>query len=105
MMCMQRYTSWPLLTSISNFQERVLEGVNKKTIKFYVFIFGCISWSLLLIRNDLIFNNIVIASTEIVLYHIIFLYAEMDNFALEGGAPTYGCGGIEISSTGSIVVI
>jgi hypothetical protein len=29
----------------------------------------------------------------------------MDNFALEGGAPTYGCGGIEISSTGSIVVI
>jgi hypothetical protein len=37
---------WPLLRSVSDFQERGLEGVCKKDRKFFAFILGCITWSL-----------------------------------------------------------
>jgi hypothetical protein len=50
----------------------VLEGVRKKDIIFFTFILGCITWSLWPIRNDFGFNNIVVASADVVLYGVIF---------------------------------
>jgi hypothetical protein len=58
--------------SVRSFQERVLEGVDYfKTKKLLIFIFGCAVWSLLLIRNDFVFNNIVVSSPEVCVYRCI----------------------------------
>jgi hypothetical protein len=57
--CVFRDTQgWPLLKSISDFQERVVEGACKKDRKFSTFILGCITWSLWLVTNDFVFNKI-----------------------------------------------
>jgi hypothetical protein len=43
---------WPFVpTSVESFQDQFLEGVDRKT-KFLLFLFGCIAWSLWLIRNE-----------------------------------------------------
>ena len=62
--------------SVRSFQERVLEGVDLKTKRLLIFIFCCAVWSLWLIRNEFVFNYIVVSSPEVCV-PVYLVYAEM----------------------------
>lgn len=53
---------WPFPpTSLNDLREIAREGSNRQ-IKNILFLFGCVAWSLWLIRNYLVFNNLVVFS-------------------------------------------
>ncbi|OEL28686.1 hypothetical protein BAE44_0010295, partial [Dichanthelium oligosanthes] len=56
---------------VDNFQETLLWLADKQTRTLLIFLFGCVSWSLWLIRNDLVFNNVVVSSPEVGVYRLI----------------------------------
>lgn len=58
-------------TSVEEFQERVLERADKKTKTVLLFLFDCLAWSLWLIRNDLVFRNVVVFSPDVSIYHVL----------------------------------
>jgi hypothetical protein len=45
-----------------------IEG-SKKTNRNFIFLFGCLAWSLWLISNDFVFNNVLIASPGVSVFH------------------------------------
>jgi hypothetical protein len=51
--------------------KRVLNRADKKTGDFLTFLFGCVAWSLWLIRNDFVFNNVVISAPVVSLYRVL----------------------------------
>jgi hypothetical protein len=55
------------LDNMNDLHQKLVEGSNRVNENF-VYIFGCLPWSLWLIRNDLIFNNIVIASPDVCMF-------------------------------------
>jgi hypothetical protein len=64
--------AWNLVPeNVEQFQEGVQERSDKKTKSVLIFLFGCVSWSLWLIRNDFVFNNIVISAPEVGIYHFL----------------------------------
>jgi hypothetical protein len=58
-------------TKVSKYIEEVLEGGNRKTEMLYIFIFGCAAWSLWLIRNDFVFNDLLVSSPEVCIFRFI----------------------------------
>uniref|UniRef100_K3XPL7 Uncharacterized protein n=1 Tax=Setaria italica TaxID=4555 RepID=K3XPL7_SETIT len=55
---------WPFPpTSLNDLREIAREGSNRQ-IKNILFLFGCVAWSLWLIRNYLVFNNLVVFSQK-----------------------------------------
>lgn len=59
-----------LPTCMEDVIEKLVEG-SHKTNRAFVFLFGCLSWSLWLIRNDLVFNDITIASPDVGIFRAI----------------------------------
>jgi hypothetical protein len=49
---------------------KLIEGP-KKTSSNFIFLFGCLSWSLWLIRNDLVFNNVLISSPDVSVFRTL----------------------------------
>jgi hypothetical protein len=45
----------------------LIEGSNRTNIIF-VFLFGCLAWSLWLIRNDLVFNDVITSSPDVPIF-------------------------------------
>ena len=64
-------------TSVHEWQENILEGVQRETYSFFIFLFGCVVWSLWLIMNDCVFNNVVVSSPNVGISRVIFFHAEM----------------------------
>jgi hypothetical protein len=56
-----------LPTSLEDIHGKLVEGSNRKNRKF-VFILGCLAWSLWLIHNDFIFNSVLVSSPNVSLY-------------------------------------
>jgi hypothetical protein len=48
-----------------------LVGGSNRENSYFVFVFGCLAWSLWLIRNDLIFNNSIASSLDVCIFWII----------------------------------
>jgi hypothetical protein len=64
---------WGILpTCMEDIPEKVIGGSNRNN-KNFVFPLGCLSWSLWLIRNDFIFNNVLVSSPNFSLYRTISL--------------------------------
>lgn len=62
---------WNILPqSVDDLRERVMREPIKQTMNL-IFLLGCVAWSLWLIRNDLVFNNIVVSSPDVSLYRVI----------------------------------
>jgi hypothetical protein len=61
-----------ILVSMEDIYEKLIEGSNRNNINF-VFLLGCLSWSLWLIRNDFVFNNTLVFSPNVSLYRTISL--------------------------------
>ena len=59
-------------TSVHEWQENILEGVQRETYRFFIFLFGCVVWSLWLIMNDCVFNNVVVSSPNVGISRVIF---------------------------------
>jgi hypothetical protein len=53
--------------SLEDIHGKLVEGSERENRKF-VYIFGCLAWSLWLIRNDFIFNNVLVSSPNVGLY-------------------------------------
>jgi hypothetical protein len=49
---------------------KLVEGSNREN-GLFVFLFGCLAWSLWLIRNDLIFNNSVVTYPDMCIFRTI----------------------------------
>jgi transcription elongation factor Elf1 len=49
---------------------KLVEGSNREN-GLFVFLFGCLAWSLWLIRNDLIFNNSVVPYPDMCIFRTI----------------------------------
>jgi hypothetical protein len=49
---------------------KLVEGSNREN-SLFVFIFGCLAWSLWLIRNDLIFNNSIATTPDVGILRMI----------------------------------
>ncbi|OEL13019.1 hypothetical protein BAE44_0025962, partial [Dichanthelium oligosanthes] len=63
---------WQLVpTSADDFLFSFVWCADKNTRSLLYFLFGCVAWSLWLIRNDLVFNNVVIPSPEIGVYRVL----------------------------------
>ena len=63
---------WQLVpVSVSIFQKLVLDQADCKNKQWLIFFFGCAAWCLWLIRNDFVFNNVVISSPEVCLFRTI----------------------------------
>jgi hypothetical protein len=45
---------------IEDIWDKLIEGSRRK--KNFIFLFGCLAWSLWLIRNNFVFNNVLISS-------------------------------------------
>jgi hypothetical protein len=56
--------------SLEDLSCKLVEG-NKRENANFAFIFGCLAWSLWLMRNDLIFNNSVAPSPDICIFRTI----------------------------------
>jgi hypothetical protein len=55
--------NWPLIpTSVADIQECVIGEALKKLKNFLMLLFSSLTWSVWLIRNDFVFNNVVIPS-------------------------------------------
>jgi hypothetical protein len=50
--------------------DKLVEGTNDKNRNF-VYLLGCFAWSLWLIRNDFVFNDMVIASPDVSIFRTI----------------------------------
>ena len=59
-------------TGVHEWQENILEGVQRETYRFFIFLFGCVVWSLWLIMNDCVFNNVVVSSPNVGISRVIF---------------------------------
>jgi hypothetical protein len=59
-----------LPTNLEDIHEKLIEGSNR-TNKNFVFLLGCSSWSLWLIRNDFVFNNVLVSSPNVSMYRTI----------------------------------
>jgi hypothetical protein len=62
---------WP--NTPNNLEElncKLVEGSDRENANF-VFVFGCLAWSLWLLRNDLIFNNFVATSPDVCVFRTI----------------------------------
>ena len=57
--------------SVENFQEQFLESADKKNRAFLCFLFGCVAWSLWLIRNEFVFRNVLVSSPDVCVFRII----------------------------------
>lgn len=63
---------WPSVpTGTSDFQDLFLERADRKTKHFYIFLLGSAAWSLWLIRNDFVFNNVIVSSPEACVFRVI----------------------------------
>jgi hypothetical protein len=49
---------------------KLVAGLNREN-RLFVFLFGCLTWSLWLIRNDLICNNSVVSSPDVCIFRSI----------------------------------
>lgn len=58
-------------TSVEDFQEHFLECADKNNKKFLIFLFGCVAWSLWLIRNEFVFRNVVVSSPDVSIFRVI----------------------------------
>jgi hypothetical protein len=47
--------------------DKLVEGTNDKNRNF-VYLLGCFGWSLWLIRNDFVFNDMLIASPDVSIF-------------------------------------
>jgi hypothetical protein len=56
--------------SLEELSCKLVEG-NKRENANFAFIFGCLAWSLWLLRNDLIFNNSVAPSPDVCIFRTI----------------------------------
>jgi hypothetical protein len=62
---------WPnQLVCMEDLWFKLIEGSNNKNRNF-IFLFVCLAWSLWLIRNDLIFNDVIIASLDASVFRAI----------------------------------
>jgi hypothetical protein len=61
-----------LPTYMEDIHEKLIEGSNRNN-KNFVFLLGCLSSNLWLIRNDFVFNNILVSSPNVRLYRTISL--------------------------------
>lgn len=52
-------------------QLETADDIEHKVVSNESFILGCIAWSLRLIRNDFVFNNVFVASADVVVYRVI----------------------------------
>jgi hypothetical protein len=50
--------------------DKLVEGTND-TNKNFVYLLGCLAWSLWLIRNDFVFNDVLIASPDVSVFRTI----------------------------------
>jgi transcription elongation factor Elf1 len=51
-------------SNMMDLHSKLVEGSNIEN-NYFVFLFGCLAWGLWLIRNDLIFNNIVASTPDV----------------------------------------
>jgi hypothetical protein len=49
---------------------KLIEGSNRDN-RTFAFLFGCLTWSLCLIRNDLVFNDVIISSPDVGIFRAI----------------------------------
>jgi hypothetical protein len=56
--------------TMNDIYNKLVEGSNREN-RYFVFLFGCLAWSLWLIRNDLIFKNLVVTSPDIYIFRTI----------------------------------
>jgi hypothetical protein len=56
--------------TMNDIYNKLVEGSNREN-GYFVFLFGCLTWCLWLIRNDLIFNNLVVTSPDICIFRTI----------------------------------
>jgi hypothetical protein len=60
--------AWPNTpNSLEELSCKLIEGNERENANF-VYIFGCLAWSLWLLRNDLIFNNFVALSPDVYIF-------------------------------------
>jgi hypothetical protein len=62
---------WPNTpNSLEELSCKLVEGNERENANF-AYIFGCLAWSLWLLRNDLIFSNLVVPSPDVCILHTI----------------------------------
>jgi hypothetical protein len=62
---------WDLVPcSLEDLHEKLVEGSISQRNNF-VFLFGCLSWSLWLIRNNFVFNNVLVSSPKVSMYRTL----------------------------------
>jgi hypothetical protein len=59
-----------LPTCMEDLIEKLIEGTNR-TNRMFIIVFGCLAWSLWLIRNDFVFNEVIISSPSIGIFRTI----------------------------------
>jgi hypothetical protein len=55
---------------IEDIWDKLIEGSRRKN-KNFIFLFGCLAWSLWLIRNNFVFNNVLISSPDASVFRTI----------------------------------
>jgi hypothetical protein len=62
---------WPTRpVCIEDISDKLIEGSRRKN-KNFIFLFGCMTWSLWLIRNNFVFNNVLITSPDASVFRTI----------------------------------
>jgi hypothetical protein len=54
-------------TTMKDIHDKLVDGSNREN-NYFVFLFGCLAWSLWLIRNDVIFNNSIATSPDVCVF-------------------------------------
>jgi hypothetical protein len=62
---------WWLISQANRLLAVICRGKSNKQIQNFIFLFGCVAWSLWLIRNAFIFQDVMVASPNAGLYHAI----------------------------------
>jgi hypothetical protein len=73
--------AWPTLPSYPDDIENFCRNKSNKHSKRVLFLFSGVAWSLWLIRNELVFQNLVVPSPNVGIFRSIsyLFYAEMEN--------------------------
>jgi hypothetical protein len=64
---------WPTRpVCIEDIWDKLIEGSRRKN-KNFIFLFGCMAWSLWLIRNNFVSNDVLITSPDVSVFRTISL--------------------------------
>lgn len=91
--------------SVADWQENFLEGAQRGSRCFLFFLFGCVAWSLWLIRNDFVFNNVLVSSPDVGIFRVISFMQRWAILEKGDGRPSDRAGGSTFEAANSVLAI